>query len=128
MSKRYTAGVVSSTSPTVNASGASGVFTLNQQSAAQSTNNWPPYKIEKSLRFRRSASGYLNRTPAIASNRRIWTWSAWIKLGLLGVTRQIFGTTGSANQSALVFESGDTLFAFSENASQTFLRTTQILS
>ena len=81
MSKRYTSGVVSSTSPTVNAAGASGVFTLNQQSAAQSTNNWPPYKIEKSLRFRDGASARLTRTPASASNRRTYTISAWVKLG-----------------------------------------------
>ena len=126
MSKRYTGGVVSSSLPTVNAAGASGVFTLNQQSAAQSTNNWPPYKIEKSLRFRRSVPAYLNRTPASASNRKTWTWSAWVKLGSLGVTRQIFGTGAGATQSALVFEAGNTLFAFSENASQTFLRTTQV--
>ena len=76
MSKRYTAGVVSSTSPTVNAAGASGVFTLNQQSAAQSTNNWPPYKVEKSLRFRASGNGYLSKTFAAVGNRKIWTYLA----------------------------------------------------
>ena len=84
------------------------------------------YNLTKSLRFRRSASGYLNRTPASASNRTTWTWSGWVKLGLLDVSRQIFGTEGGATQSGLVFESANTLFAFSENASETFLRTTQV--
>jgi hypothetical protein len=126
MTKRYTGGVVSSSLPTVNAAGASGVFLLSQQSDYQSRNAWPPYKIEESLRFRRSASGYLSRTPAIASDRRTFTWSGWVKLGLLSVARQIFGTTANANQSALVFSADNQLVVFSENASQTLLRTAQL--
>ena len=39
------------------------------------------YTIDQSLRFRSSASAYLNRTPASASNRKTWTWSAWVKRG-----------------------------------------------
>jgi hypothetical protein len=39
------------------------------------------YNLQRSLRFRSSASAYLNRTPASASNRRTWTWSAWVKRG-----------------------------------------------
>jgi hypothetical protein len=31
------------------------------------------YNLENSLRFRSSASAYLNRTPATASNRKTWT-------------------------------------------------------
>jgi len=126
MTKRYTGGVISSSLPTVNAAGASGVFLLSQQADYQSRNSWPPFKVEESLRFRRSVPAYLNRTPASASNRKTFTWSGWVKLGSLGVTRQIFGAGSGATQSALVFEAGDTLFAFSANASQTFLRTTQV--
>jgi hypothetical protein len=81
MTKRYTGGVVSSSLPTVNAAGASGVFNLSQQSDYQSRNAWPPYKIEESLRFRSSANAYLNRTPTVASNRKTWTWSGWVKRG-----------------------------------------------
>jgi hypothetical protein len=33
------------------------------------------------LRFRSSASAYLSRTPATASNRKTWTWSGWVKRG-----------------------------------------------
>jgi hypothetical protein len=54
------------------------------------------YDINNSLRFRVSASAYLNRTPASAGNRKTWTWSAWVKRGTLG-TGVIFsgGTTSS---------------------------------
>jgi len=37
------------------------------------------YPLEDSLRFRSSASAYLNRTPASAGNRKTWTWSGWVK-------------------------------------------------
>lgn len=42
------------------------------------------YNLTKSLRFRSSASAYLNRTPASATSRTTWTWSAWVKRGSLG--------------------------------------------
>ena len=41
------------------------------------------YTISRSVRTRRSASAYFNRTPAVASNRRTWTWSGWVKRGAL---------------------------------------------
>ena len=37
------------------------------------------YAINKSLRFRSSASAYLSRIPTSAGNRKTWTWSSWIK-------------------------------------------------
>jgi hypothetical protein len=81
MTKRYTGGVVSSAVPTVNAATASGVFLLSQQADAQAKNNWPPFKVEKSLRFRQAASAYLNRTPVVAGNLTTWTYSVWVKRG-----------------------------------------------
>ena len=41
------------------------------------------YFLTNSLRFRSSASAYLNRTPASAGNRQIFTWSGWVKRGAL---------------------------------------------
>jgi hypothetical protein len=41
------------------------------------------YNLNNSLRFRQSATGYLSRTPAGATNRKTFTWSGWIKLGFL---------------------------------------------
>ena len=39
------------------------------------------YNLTRSLRFRASASAYLNRTPSVAGNRQTWTYSVWAKLG-----------------------------------------------
>lgn len=48
------------------------------------------YTIQRSLRFRSSATAYLSRTPASAGNRKTWTWSAWIKRGTLSTNQTIF--------------------------------------
>ena len=37
------------------------------------------FQVSNSLRFRSSASAYLNRTPSVAGNRTTWTWSGWVK-------------------------------------------------
>jgi hypothetical protein len=50
------------------------------------------YDINNSLRFRSSASAYLNRTPGTASNRKTWTWSGWVKRGTLGTDQTLFST------------------------------------
>ena len=70
------------------------------------------YQIQRSLRFRSSASAYLSRTPATASNRKTWTWSGWVKRGALGVTGRIFAAddgSGSTDQdyNTLFFTSSD---------------------
>ena len=49
------------------------------------------YTIERSLRFRSSASAYLSRTPASAGNRKTWTWSGWVKRGQLGTGQLLLG-------------------------------------
>ena len=41
------------------------------------------YKIERSLRFNSADSAYLSRTPASAGNRKTWTWSGWVKRGVI---------------------------------------------
>ena len=41
------------------------------------------YQISRSVRLRSSASAYFNRTPASAGNRKTWTWSGWVKRGIL---------------------------------------------
>jgi hypothetical protein len=78
------------------------------------------YNLTRSLRTRASASGYLSRTPASASNRQTWTWSGWVKRGTLGAAQQLFGadsTTGGGSipRCQLVFTSADQL-DFSNNA------------
>jgi hypothetical protein len=49
------------------------------------------YNLTKSLRFRQSASAYLSRTPASASGENQWTFSAWVKRGILNYDQFIIG-------------------------------------
>jgi len=51
------------------------------------------YTVGRSLRFRLSASAYLNRTPASSGNRQKWTMSFWLKRGLItnGSLMSIYG-------------------------------------
>jgi hypothetical protein len=85
--------------------------------------------VNNSLRFRSSASAYLNRTPATASNRKTWTWSGWFKRGALGTGQVLFkgGTTGVNGWSSLVmlqFTTADVLRVNSNN--DLFLVTSQV--
>ena len=41
------------------------------------------YEIEKSLRFNKADSAYLNMTPPSDGSMTTWTWSGWVKRGLL---------------------------------------------
>jgi hypothetical protein len=74
------------------------------------------YNLTNSLRFRASASAYLSRTPASASNRQTWTWSGWVKRGLLSSRQPIFVTSNSAGNDyvGLEFLANDKL-AFDSN-------------
>jgi len=84
------------------------------------------YFIKNSLRFRRSATAYLNRTPTTAGNRRTYTWSGWLKLGTLGVAQEIFGAGSGSNQDLFNFNADYQFVVFTANASQTILRTAQL--
>ena len=42
------------------------------------------YDIDNSCRFNDGDSPYLHITPS-AGNRKTWTWSVWIKIGVPGV-------------------------------------------
>jgi hypothetical protein len=46
------------------------------------------YTIDDSLRFRSSASAYLDWTPASAGDRKKWTWSGWVKSYFPGAADQ----------------------------------------
>jgi hypothetical protein len=75
------------------------------------------YNINNSLRFRRSNSAYLSRTPASAGNRQKWTVSFWIKRGGLASTyayQYMFGaySGSSALETALNFNNDDTITFF----------------
>jgi hypothetical protein len=58
--------------------------------------------VGNSLRFRSSASAYLNRTAGTPTNANIWTWSAWVKRGTLTTRNTIF-SGGSTNVNYIGF-------------------------
>ena len=62
------------------------------------------YQLTRSLRFRASASAYLNRTFGTPTSTTIWTWSAWVKRGGLGGTYRLFGASTS---TYLTFNTSD---------------------
>jgi len=71
------------------------------------------YQISRSVRLRSSASAYLNRTPASASNRKTFTFSAWLKRGQLGSSEySIFTGYTDANNRWLVRFESDTFRIF----------------
>jgi hypothetical protein len=83
------------------------------------------YNLTRSLRFRRSAGGYLSRT-AGAGNQQIMTLSFWFKRGVLGVAQYIFGSYSSGSAfSNLYIESTDQI-GFADAASATNLLSTQV--
>lgn len=76
------------------------------------------YNLTNSLRFRSSASAYLNRTFSTPTNNKIWTWSAWVKRGsLVAASRNMLGAgTSGTNYCVFTFLADQTLY-FQNNAS-----------
>lgn len=55
------------------------------------------YQIPYSLRFRASNSAYLSRTFGSPTSSTVWTFSAWVKRGLLASTRYLLGASTTTN-------------------------------
>jgi hypothetical protein len=85
------------------------------------------YGLTKSLRFRASATAYLDRTPASTGNRKTWTWSGWIKRGALGTDQDIFDSSNGAGsvRSFLRFNASNALY-FQFDASTASITTTSV--
>jgi hypothetical protein len=62
------------------------------------------YTIARSLRFRSSASAYLSRTPATTTNRKTWTWSAWVKRGDLSRRQWLLQQSDTAGDRQIQLE------------------------
>lgn len=59
--------------------------------------------VDRSLRFKASTSSYLNRTFGTPTNANIWTWSGWIKRGILGGNVSLIGVVnGSGDTNNIV--------------------------
>ena len=76
------------------------------------------YQIERSLRFNPADTAYLNRTLG-SSNRRTFTFSAWVKRSLLASDQHLLGcidlTGGNNRQFGIVLQGGDYLTVFHYN-------------
>jgi len=119
MTYRYPGGLVRKTAANTSITGASGVWDLGSQAQAVKTNTWPisglANPVSGSLRFRNSASAYLSRTPTVASGENQWTFSTWVKRGILTSEQFIIGgntTTSGAvrNQLLVLFDSNSNLW------------------
>lgn len=70
------------------------------------------YNLTRSVRLRASASAYLNRTPASAGNRQIFTISWWCKRGSLSAESPLFTATDGTNRFYSRFETNDTISVY----------------
>jgi hypothetical protein len=85
------------------------------------------YNINNSLRFRSSASAYLNRTFTTPTNNKIWTWSGWVKGGVFGDMRIFSAATGGSAQASITFNSNSTVELAEYTGSYAYrLTTTQV--
>jgi len=78
------------------------------------------YAIQRSLRFRASATAYLNRTFGTPTNNKIWTWSGWVKRGLNSSAddRVLFAASSGTNVSEIFYNGSlDTLRFIDYNGS-----------
>ena len=85
------------------------------------------YNLTRSLRFRASATAYLSRTPASASNRKTFTLSTWVKRGALGARQSIFDAYAASAGNSLEFQTSDILEFYAWGGASVFdLATTQV--
>ena len=82
------------------------------------------YQISRSLRFNSADSAYLNRTPATATNRRTWTWSAWVKRSALGAIQELFDGYWANTDNGYFWVGFTSADAFEVQLYNTTLRTT----
>ena len=67
------------------------------------------YQIARSLRFRSSASAYLNRTAGTPTSSTTFIWSGWVKRGSLSTNNSIVGGFDGSSYDDFRFQSTDVL-------------------
>ena len=71
------------------------------------------YEIQRSLRFNNNDSAHLSRTLSSEGNKRLWTWSGWLKLGKRPDNQRfIFSQRTSSSNQCNIQYSGDGRFRF----------------
>ena len=78
---------------------------LGSQASTAATDN-DTYQISRSLRFNSADSAYLNRTPSVEGNRKIWTWSGWMKRASISGDQIIFSAGVSDTARTLIYFDG----------------------
>lgn len=116
MSKRYPGNFITGNPVALSQTSNNGIWDVTDVSAAVAAGTWQEpdgiYEIPRSLRFRSSATAYLNRTPTTAGNTKTWTWSGWVKRGTLGSQQALFnaGVTAGQQISGIAFSSGSGVY------------------
>ena len=83
------------------------------------------YQISRSLRFNSADSANLNRTPSVAANQQIWTFSIWLKRSRIGADYEGIFSSGNGTDQ-IRFENNDVFrFGLNGSSSADFL-TTQV--
>jgi len=85
------------------------------------------YFLGQSLRFRESASAYLERTPVTLGNKQTWTWSGWVKRGNVADSSYycLFGVDGvTPNNRTEISFSSNAIYIYEEVSSATIALTT----
>ena len=80
------------------------------------------YTVKNSLRFNSGSSDYLNRTPASAGNRQIFTISLWVKISG-STSRQVLFWTPTSSSTFAFFDSGELRFGAGDGASWYYVPT-----
>jgi len=80
--------------------------------------------VNNSLRFRSSASAYLNRTASVAGNQKTWAYSFWIKLGTIGAEKVVLGTSVSNTPFTKIYFDTNSNFTWYEYTGSNYVVTT----
>lgn len=81
------------------------------------------YQISRSVRLRSSASASFSRTPASTTNQKTFTFSGWVKRGLLATQYQLLSAGGTSNDLTYIgFNSSDQIDILNNIAGATVLR------
>jgi len=123
MSKRYPGNFITGNPVALSQTSNSGVWDLKDNYHAVTNGTWQEvdgiYEIAKSLRFRKSATAYISKTPATTSNQTTFTYSVWVKPGLLGSTNWLMtGNTGSIATSYLQMSFATNGFSYNSDELQ----------
>jgi hypothetical protein len=105
-------------------------FTANGTLAPTTPTVVSEYQISRSLRFNRSDSTYLKRTPTVTGSRTTFTLSLWLKLGNLttGTDSVIWasGDAASGNPITLLWKTFSTNYWFNISGTSTEFVTTSV--